>query len=119
DASGEQSCYLRNWHHDSRSWDSILGPGVPYSGIAPLPEGRANFRVHFGNLYLPEMERDYVPTFTLMVRREQAADALRFAEDVVTFEDWECIARLARAGTAAYLDCETAYQYGHGGARLT
>jgi glycosyltransferase involved in cell wall biosynthesis len=111
--------YLLNWHLDPRGWDQILGPGVSYSAIAPLPASWADFPVHFGSLYLPEMERDYVPTFTMVVRREAAGDALHFAQDVATFEDWECIARLARAGVAAYLDCETACQHGHDGARVT
>ena len=116
---GDQGHQLRRWHHDSRSWDEILGPGVPYSSLASLPEGREDFRVHFGDMYLQEMLRDYIATFTLVVRREEAGEALHFAEDVATFEDWECFARLARAGTAAFLDCETAWQYGHPGPRLT
>jgi glycosyltransferase involved in cell wall biosynthesis len=116
---GDQGRQLRRWHHDTRGWDEILGPGVPYSSLAPLPEAREDFLVHFGNMYLQEMLHDYIATFTLVVRREEAGDALHFAEDVPTFEDWECFARLARAGTAAFLDCETAWQYGHEGPRLT
>jgi glycosyltransferase involved in cell wall biosynthesis len=119
ESSGDHPHQLRNWHHDPRSWDEILGPGMPYSQIAPLPPGREDFRVHFGSLYLAEMERDYVPTFTMVARREQAGDALRFAEDTVTFEDWECFGRLAGAGTAAFLDCDTAWQCEHDGPRLT
>ena len=116
---GDHGRQLHRWHHDARSWDDILGAGIPYSTISPLPQNRSDFRVHFGDLYLQEMQHDYVATFTLVVRREEAGDALHFAEDVATFEDWECFARLARAGPAAYLDCETAWQYGHAGPRLT
>jgi hypothetical protein len=29
--------FLAQWHHDPRGWDDILGPGVPYSSIAQLP----------------------------------------------------------------------------------
>ena len=116
---GDRGRHLQRWHRDPRGWNEILGPGIAYSAIASLPPGRADFKVHIGNLYLPEMQRDYVATFTLVVRREEAGDALRFAEDVTTFEDWECFARLSRAGSAAYLDCETAWQYGHDGPRLT
>jgi glycosyltransferase involved in cell wall biosynthesis len=119
EAAGDVPHYLHRWHQDRRSWNRILGPGVPYSDIAPLPAGIADFRVHVGDLYLAEMERDYVPTFTMMARREQAGDALHYAEDVITFEDWECFARLAQAGLAAYLDCDTAWQYAHAGPRLT
>jgi GT2 family glycosyltransferase len=116
---GDHGRQLHRWHHDVRSWDEILGAGILYSTISTLPPNRADFRVHAGDLYLPEMQHDYVATFTLVVRREEAGDALHFAEDVATFEDWECFGRLARAGTAAYLDCETAWQYGHDGPRLT
>ena len=110
---------LAKWHHDQRSWDEILGPGVAYSTIAPLPAGRADFRVHVGNLYLAELESDYVATSTVMVRRTGAGQALKYAEDLKVYEDKECFASLARVGLAAYLDCETSIQWGHGGPRLT
>lgn len=116
--AGDRPHFLHHWHDDPRPWDEILGPGVAYSAIADLPPGQDDFRVHFGSLYLPEMERDFVPTFTLVARRD-AGDALHFAEDTPTYEDWECFARLAGAGTAAYLDCDTAWQCEHGGPRLT
>ncbi len=111
--------YLNRWHNDARGWDEILGPGVPFSSLGPLPPGGADFRVHVGDLYLPEMEADYVSTITLVVRRERAGDALRFAEDLPVSEDKECIGRLAGQGLAAYLDCDTAWNWGHDGERLT
>lgn len=113
--------YLARWHGDERSWTSILGPAVPYSSIAPLPATRADDRVdvHVGDLYPEILSGHFVPTFTLMVNRELAGDALWFAEDLPTYEDLECHARLARVGPAAYIDCETAYQWGHAGPRLT
>lgn len=110
---------LKGWHHDDRSWEEILGPGVPYAEIAPLPPGRADFHVHVGNLYGRLLGANYVAAQTMLVRREQAGAALHYAEDLKTYEDWECAARLARAGTAAYLDCETAWQWGHDMPRLT
>ena len=39
--------------------------------------------------------------------------------DLPYSEDWECFARLARAGPVVYLDCETAWRYDHGGPRMT
>jgi glycosyltransferase involved in cell wall biosynthesis len=119
EGGAERRRFLIHWRQDRRGWDEILGPGVPFSSLGPLPAGVPDFRVHTGSLYLAEMEADLVATFTLVARREQAGDALHFAEDVSTYEDLECFARLARAGTAAYLDCETAWQWGHGGPRLT
>src|SRR5204862_8204293 len=50
----EEHHYLSRWHNDPRPWDDILGPGHRYSELAPLPAGRADFRVHVGSLYLAE-----------------------------------------------------------------
>lgn len=111
--------YLGRWHGDPRSWDEILGPGFAFSTLGALPPGRPDFGVHVGDLYRAAMAGDYVCTCTVVVRREGAGPALRFAEDLEKYEDWECFARLARAGTAAYLDCETFWNYGHEGPRLT
>jgi Glycosyl transferase family 2 len=113
--------YLRNWNEDDRPWDVIVGPGISFSSIMPLPPGSGidDFRVHIGNLYFVGMRSNFVPTFTLMVRRDKAGKALRFAEDLPILEDWECFSRLAQVGSAAYMDCETAIQHGHSGPRLT
>jgi glycosyltransferase involved in cell wall biosynthesis len=114
----ERRRFLQCWHDDPRPWEELLGPGRPFSTLAALPDGQADFQVHVGNLYLPQLNRNYVATFTL-VARASAGEALHFAADLPTHEDWECFGRLARAGTCAYLDCETAWQYGHAGPRLT
>ena len=113
------SRHLLTWSHDERGWDEILGPGLLYSAVAPLPSGRDDFKVHFGSMYLPLLSRFYMSSDTLVARREAARDALHFAEDVPIYEDLECFARLARAGRAAYFDCETATQHGHAGPRVT
>jgi hypothetical protein len=111
--------YLIQWHQDTRSWDEILGPGRPFSALGPLPPGREDFPVHVGDLYPGLMERLYVPTFTLVVRRDRAGKALHFAEDLAIYEDWECFGRLARVGPAAYLACDTAWNWGHVGPRVS
>jgi hypothetical protein len=111
--------YLSRWHGDRRRWDEILGQGIPFSTLAPLPSGRPDFPVHIGDLYYTEMLGDYVCTSTVMVRREEAATALHFATDLRRFQDWECFGRLAGAGLAAYLDCETQWNCDHAGPRLT
>ena len=119
-ASGEEERrYLINWHKDPRRWEEILGPGALFSSIAPLPSGRKDFHVYVGDLYLSEMAANYVFTSTMTARREAAGEALRFAEDFSVHEDWECFGRLAGKGLAAYLDCETAWQHGHEGPRLS
>jgi glycosyltransferase involved in cell wall biosynthesis len=110
---------LYGWHLDSRSWNEILGPGVAYSSIAPLPAGRGDFNVHIGPLYPTMLRCNYVATQSSMVRREQAGGALRFSEDIAIHEDYECYTRLARAGQAAYFDCETVWQWGHDDRRVS
>ncbi len=110
---------LGRWHGAQRSWEDILGPSTWYSEIAMLPPGRADMRVHFGSLYTSLLEAPYATTITLLVRREMAGEALRFAEDINICEDWECIARLASVGKAAYIDAETAWQWDHKTNRLS
>lgn len=120
DHSGrEHRKYLFQWHKDSRPWDEILGPGVPFSSVAPLPAACPDFRLHVGNLFPAQMAAGYVCTCTLVVRRDAAGEALQFPEDLPLYEDWECFSRLARKGPAAYLDCETFWNYGHASPRLT
>ncbi len=117
-AGKEHRFALDTWHKDPRGWDEILGPGQAFGTIAALPPDRSDFFVYIGDLYAAELAANYISTITLMVRRD-AGSSLRFAEDLPTYEDWECFGRLARAGLCAYLDCETAWLLGHSGPRLT
>jgi glycosyltransferase involved in cell wall biosynthesis len=121
----EHRRYLARWQEKSADWDAVLGPAVGYASIAPspggapLPPGPQDLAVRVGDLFAAEAEDNFVATFTLVVRKDLAGDALRFAEDLPTYEDWECFGRLARKGPAAFLDVETAVQHGHAGPRLT
>ena len=119
---------LNIWRYDQwvgyekteKSLTQILGHGIPFSSVAELPEGRDDFNIHVGNIYHTLMEVYYVWACTLMVRKDAAGEALRFSRDRHQIcEDWEAFARLAQAGNGAYLDCETAIQNVHTGARLT
>jgi glycosyltransferase involved in cell wall biosynthesis len=97
----------------------MLGPGVPFSSIAPLPEGMDDFMVHIGDLYGKQMERQLVSVITLMYRRESKHKGdLKFPEDLPTREDWEFVGKLGRKGLAAYLDCATAISHRHEGPEL-
>lgn len=118
-AGAEIRRYLITWHRDPRGWSEILGPGIPYSSLGPLPPHRPDFPVHIGDLYFTEMFGDYVCTSTVMVRKDAAGDAFAYAEDLARFQDWECFGRLAGKGPAAFLDCETQWNCDHSRPRLT
>jgi glycosyltransferase involved in cell wall biosynthesis len=110
---------LVSWTGDSRSWNEIIAPGIPYDRFAELPNGRKEFNVHIGSLYYSMLRASYIPAWTSLIRRDIAGELLRFPEDLPTFEDYEYYIRLSRCGAAAYLDCATAINHGHSGKRLT
>jgi glycosyltransferase involved in cell wall biosynthesis len=115
--------WLVHWSGDERSWDEILAPGRAYEDYCPpaatsrVPA--SNFRVHIGSLYRQELAANYINVNTLLVRRSVVGDAFHFGVDLPTYEDWECFARITRVGPCAYLDLDTAVQFGHDGPRLT
>jgi hypothetical protein len=115
----EQHHGLAGWHPGAPPWCQMLGRGVRYSTMASLPDGRDDFSVHIGWFYSPLLEWGIVAPQTLLVRRDQAGESLKFPEDVPTSEDWECSARIGRVGRGAFMDCETAWQWGHNAPRLT
>ena len=115
----EKRFNLVSWSKDTRSWNEILGPGFPISTEISLPPGVNDFNYYPGNLYLLELSANYINVNTLMIRKKEAENALYFAEDTKTYEDWEFFGRISRAGNSAYLDIETACQHSHGGPRLT
>jgi glycosyltransferase involved in cell wall biosynthesis len=115
----ERRHYLPRWLAAPRSLAEVFGPGTRYSATAPLPPGREDFDVYTGSLYLEEMRNNFVAAFTLMARRAEAAEALEFAVDLPTCEEWPAFGRLARTGVGAVFDTETAWQHGHSGPRLT
>src|SRR5665647_1493518 len=119
DSAQRPVSHLIHLDKDQSFGEHILGPGVPFSSIAPLPEGMDDFMVHIGDLYGKQMERECVSVITLMYRRGSKHEAdLKYPEDLPTREDWEFVGKLARKGLAAYLDCETAIAYQHEGPEL-
>lgn len=115
-----QQRYLKKWRPDDpRSWREIMGEPVRYSSILPVPAGREDFDVYVCDLYYRLMETFLISAVTLVVRREEAGEALHFGEDLAFYDDLECFGRLGRAGKGCFLDCETSTQYGHPGPRLT
>ena len=111
--------YLIHWHHDERPWSEIMSPGLALECIVPDAAGRIEAMVYLGDMYLNEMRANYIGASELVVRRSAAPQGLSFAEDLQTYEDWECFGRLARAGAGAYLERDTAINHGHSGPRVT
>jgi glycosyltransferase involved in cell wall biosynthesis len=110
---------LNNWPGVNKTWDHLLKKEKKLSYIIDIPSDFHDCHYYTGYLYKAFLTGCYMSVITLMVRREQAGESLRFAEDLKTYEDWECFARLTKAGRGAYLDCETAWNNGHSGDRLT
>ncbi len=110
---------LSRWHHNPPEWREVLSTGVNLSSLIALPPGVEDAPVHVCNMYHLEMAANYISAITLVVRKDAARDNLRFAEDLPTFEDWECYGRLAKCGLGAFLECETAWQHRHSGTHLT
>jgi len=111
--------YLELWERDCRTWGEAFGAGSRYSTFAGLPPGVGDFGVYEGDLYRLQLTGLYVLTDTLVARRVESGDALRFAEDLPTYEDLECFFRLSKRGKGAYLDVETVRQVDHADGRLS
>jgi glycosyltransferase involved in cell wall biosynthesis len=115
---------IRHFAHQSHygwelNWQEIMGSAKPASSYIKLPEGTEDFLCYEGhNLYRSLCSYSYVQVNGLIVRRQEAGDNLHFAEDIPTAEDWECAARLARAGKSAYLHIELSWMNHHAGPRL-
>lgn len=109
-----------NWGQDVQCWQTVTGTaGEPYSSIAELPETIDEFKVYIGDIYYHQMLDDYVLPTTMVVRRTPDFDPACFVEGLRFLESWTYSSHLARLGTAAYLDMDTACQHGHDGPRLT
>lgn len=101
-------------------WEEIMGPCRPISSYMTLPAGMPDCLCYEGtNLYRSQCNTSYVSVDTMIVRRQEAGDSFRFAEDTSTAEEWECGARLAQAGKGAYLHCESTMVHHHSGDQLT
>lgn len=105
--------------NEGRTWCEILGPGAALSALTSFQWSQEEPLVYIGDFSLSSLERPYVHVNTLLVNRYVAGDALTFAEDLPIYEDWECVDRLARAGAAAYIDCDGAWQNYDADARFT
>lgn len=110
---------LFGWHGDTRGWDELMGPAVMYSSVAPLPRGRADFKVHIGSIHKTMLRGNYVATQSSIIRRDAIGPGLCFADDVRIHEEYNFFIDLSKAGNAAYFDTETVWQWGHDDARIS
>jgi glycosyltransferase involved in cell wall biosynthesis len=110
---------LARWTGDERDWETLLGPGMPFAAYAPLPAGRAPFRVHVGDLFPLLVSRPYAAPLTAVVRRALLGDGPWFPPDLTFHCDWEGLARFAQRGPVVFLACETAWNWSHSGPRMT
>jgi glycosyltransferase involved in cell wall biosynthesis len=115
---GDIASYLQKWWTPGTQTAQIFGRGSPFRSPVPLTNSATECQLHTCDLYKAIMHEGVVCLITLIYRRDRAPD-VRFPEDLPTYEDWEFSARLARCGLGAYLDCDTAINYGHDGPRLT
>lgn len=114
---GEFPSYLQRWWDRDIDLKAIFGEGVPFNDplIADVPLG---CNLHIADFYKSLIYDGIVCLITLLYRKDRAPH-VRFPEDLPTYEDWEFSGRLAGCGLGAYLDCDTAINYGHEGPRLT
>jgi glycosyltransferase involved in cell wall biosynthesis len=115
----ERRRFLPFWLIPPRPLTDVFDPWVPYSSIAELPAGRADFPVHIGSIYREQMHHNLVAAFTFIGRREELAGRLHFADDIPICEDWHAFGNIADLGPAAIFDTETAWQNGHSGPRVS
>lgn len=102
-----------------KTWKDTRSPGTPFSSIAPLPPGVADFPVFFGSLFKVLLHQDLVITGLLAVRRNGVPSLPRFSEDIDYCEDWEFCSRLSRLGLCAFLEKDLYRWWEHPGPRMS
>jgi glycosyltransferase involved in cell wall biosynthesis len=115
----EQRRHLPEWLLPPRPLADVFDPWIPFSSVAPPPEGRPDFLVHVGSIYREQMHNNLVAAFTFIGRREGLLEKLHFADDIPICEDRHAFGAIADDGIAAIFDTETAWQNGHSGPRVT
>jgi glycosyltransferase involved in cell wall biosynthesis len=85
--------------------DGSLGP----DGVRYYPDASLGKRE--GNLLEPLLRRSLISTQTLVARRDALLKIGGFDESLPALEDWDCVLRLARLGTFAFVDEPLVKQY--------
>lgn len=110
---------LAGWLGGPTDFKDRVAPAVPLGEL--LADGAFDpaIRVHLGDFAPAALHQTIVNIGTVLVRKERVGPELGCAEDVPTFEELPAVARILRAGPAAFLDTATLVQHDHPGPRLT
>jgi len=110
---------LAGWLGGPTAFADEVAPAVRVADLLPHGPWDPAIRVHRGDFARAALRRTIVNIGTVLVRKERVGPELGCAEDVPTFEELPAVARILRAGPAAFLDHPTLVQHDHKGPRLT
>jgi hypothetical protein len=110
---------LAGWLGGPTSFKDRVGPGIPLAGLLPAGSFDPSIRVHLGDFAPAALHQTIVNIGTVLVRKERVGPELGCAEDLPTYEELPAVARILRAGPAAFLDGALLVQHDHPGPRLT
>lgn len=120
DADGQESpAGLAGWLGGPPDFAARVSAAQPLGTLAPVVGDLAGLPTHLGDFRAAAMRQDIVNIGTMLVRKARVGPELGCAEDLPTFEEIPAVARILRAGPAAYLDGATLVQHDHPGPRLT
>lgn len=91
----------------------------PLGTLAPVIGELAGTPTYVGDFRAAAMLQTIVNIGTVLVRKAVVGPELGCAEDLPTLEELPAVARMLRAGPAAFLDAATLVQHDHPGPRLT
>lgn len=104
---------LRTWHERSLSWDEIYGQKIASSSLDLASQAERDFDLYLGNIYGPLLEEPLVLPSSAIVRRSSLRPEILFTVGDPLYADWDFFARLAKDGTACYVDFETTINRSH------
>jgi hypothetical protein len=110
---------LAGWLGGPTSFKDQVAPRLRLADVLPDGAWDPTIRVHLGDFAPAALRQTIVNIGTVLVRKDRVGPELGCAEDVPTFEELPAVARILRAGPAAFLDHPTLVQHDHPGPRLT
>lgn len=104
---------LSTWHESKLAWDEIYGQKVSSSSLGLTRSAEKDFDLYLGNIYGPLLEEPLVLPSSAIVRRSSLRPEILFTVGDPLYADWDFFARLAKDGTACYVDFETTINRSH------